>query len=136
MLGRGDMLFMPTDAAKPMRVQGTYVSDGEILDIVDFWKKATPSDFAAGSGDVSFEPVEDDEGGDDLYEEVVEEVSRHSKVSTSFLQRRFKIGYNRAARLMELLEENGVVGSSDGGKARDVLTREESDEEDLSAPLE
>ncbi|HEX9017197.1 MAG TPA: FtsK/SpoIIIE domain-containing protein, partial [Chloroflexota bacterium] len=131
LLGRGDMLYMPTDASKPVRLQGTYVSDGEILEVVDFWKKAIPVDYSA-AGAVAFEPVEEEEA-DDLYEQAVEEVSRHDRVSTSFLQRRLKIGYNRAATLMELLEENGVVGSADGSKAREVLVREEADEEDFSA---
>jgi len=79
---------------------------------------------------VAFEPVEEDES-DDMYEQAVEVVSQHTRVSTSLLQRRLKIGYNRAARLMELLEENSVVGSAEGGKAREVLIRsEESGEED------
>jgi DNA segregation ATPase FtsK/SpoIIIE, S-DNA-T family len=130
LLGRGDMLYMPTDAAKPIRVQGTYVSDGEILDMVDYWKKATPAGYSGETADhVAFEPVEEEES-DDLYEQAVELVSQHTRVSTSLLQRRLKIGYNRAARLMELLEENSVVASSDGGKAREVLIRSEESGED------
>ena len=131
LLGRGDMLYMPPDAAKPIRIQGTYVSDGEILDMVDYWKKATPVGYSGEVAEhVAFEPVEEDES-DDMYEQAVEVVSQHTRVSTSLLQRRLKIGYNRAARLMELLEENSVVGSAEGGKAREVLIRsEESGEED------
>ena len=125
LLGRGDMLYMPPDAAKPIRIQGTYVSDGEILDMVDYWKKATPTGYSGEVAEhVAFEPVEEDDS-DDLYEQAVEVVSQHTRVSTSLLQRRLKIGYNRAARLMELLEENSVVGSSDSGKAREVLVRSE-----------
>ena len=74
--------------------------------------------------------------GDDLYEQAVEEVSKHAKVSTSFLQRKLKVGYNRAALLMELLEENGVVGSADSGKAREVLIRSEESEESDSHDLD
>ncbi len=130
LLGRGDMLYMPPDAAKPIRIQGTYVSDGEILDMVDYWKKATPSGYSGEVAEhVAFEPVEEDEA-DDMYEQAVELVSHHTRVSTSLLQRRLKIGYNRAARLMELLEENSVVGSADGGKAREVLIRSEESSED------
>lgn len=132
LLGRGDMLYMPPDAAKPIRIQGTYVSDGEILDMVEYWKKATPSGYSGEVAEhVAFEPVEE-EDADDMYEQAVELVSHHTRVSTSLLQRRLKIGYNRAARLMELLEENSVVGSSDGGKAREVLTRSEESSEDDS----
>jgi S-DNA-T family DNA segregation ATPase FtsK/SpoIIIE len=135
LLGRGDMLYMPTDAAKPYRLQGTYVSDGEILEIVDYWKKAIPQGYTGSSEEMAFEPVEEEEG-DDLYEQAVEEVSKHAKVSTSFLQRKLKVGYNRAALLMELLEENGVVGSADSGKAREVLIRSEESEEADSHDLD
>lgn len=130
LLGRGDMLFLPSDVPKPMRLQGTYVSDGEILDLVSFWHNARPAAGAEGSPEaVSFEPVVEEEG-DDLYEQAVEMVSTHNRVSTSLLQRRLRIGYNRAARLMELLEEEGIVAPAENGKSREVLVRSESGGED------
>ncbi len=130
LLGKGDMLYMPPDAAKPVRLQGTYVSDGEIRDLVDFWKKARPPEYASDEADaVAFEPVEEEET-DDLFEQAVEVVSQHSQVSVSLLQRKLRIGYNRAARLMEELEEQGVVGLSEGGRARDVLIRTEEASDD------
>lgn len=129
LLGRGDMLYMPTDAVKPMRLQGTYVSDGEILELVDYWKQAKPAVVEEETGGaVVFEPV-DEEDSDDLYEQAVEIVSQHSRVSTSLLQRRLRIGYNRAARIMELLEEEGLVGPAEGGKSREVLSRSGRDGE-------
>ncbi len=130
LLGRGDMLYLPPDAAKPVRLQGTYVSDGEIRDLVDYWKSAKPAGFSRDSADsVTFEPVEEEET-DDLFDQAVEVVSQHSQVSTSLLQRKLRIGYNRAARLMEELEEQGVVGPSEGGRSREVLVRTEESGED------
>ncbi|MHB0869509.1 MAG: DNA translocase FtsK [Chloroflexota bacterium] len=130
LLGKGDMLYMPPDAAKPVRLQGTYVSDGEIRDLVDYWKKAKPPEYVSDEADaVAFEPVEEEET-DDLYEQAVEVVSQHSQVSVSLLQRKLRIGYNRAARLMEELEEQGVVGLSEGGRTREVLVRSEEASEE------
>lgn len=121
LLGRGDMLYLPPDAAKPVRLQGTYVSDGEIRDLVDYWKQARPTGFSGQIGDgVVFEPVEEEES-DDLFDQAVELVSQHRQVSTSLLQRKLRIGYNRAARLMEELEEQGIVGPSEGGRSREVM---------------
>ncbi|HEX2924340.1 MAG TPA: DNA translocase FtsK, partial [Chloroflexota bacterium] len=136
LLGRGDMLYMPPDSAKPLRLQGTYVSDGEIQDLVEYWKKAKPPEFAGevaeGEEAMAFEPVEEEEV-DDLLEQAIEEVGQHSHVSTSLLQRKLRIGYNRAARLMEELEEQGIVGPSEGGKSREVLLRTEHAEGDGEA---
>jgi DNA segregation ATPase FtsK/SpoIIIE, S-DNA-T family len=126
LLGRGDMLYLPPDAAKPVRLQGTFVSDGEILALVEHWKTTRPPEYTGEVGDgVAFEPVEEDEEADDLYEEAVELVSQHSRVSASLLQRRLRIGYNRASRLMELLETEGIVGPSENGKSREVLINAE-----------
>lgn len=132
LLGRGDMLYLPTDAIKPIRLQGTYVSDGELGDLVDHWKRAAPPSSAREvEGGSAFQLVED-EDSDDLYEQAVELVSQHSRVSTSLLQRRLRIGYNRAARLIDLLEKEGVVGSSENGKSREVLIRSEAADEETS----
>lgn len=135
LLGKGDMLYMPPDAAKPVRLQGTYVSDGEIRDLVDYWKKSRPPEFVAEVAEaVAFEPVEEEET-DDLFEQAVEVVSQHSQVSVSLLQRKLRIGYNRAARLMEELEEQGIVGVSEGGRSREVLIRtEEASDEGETVP--
>jgi DNA segregation ATPase FtsK/SpoIIIE, S-DNA-T family len=127
LLGRGDMLYLPPDAAKPIRIQGTYVSDGEILALVEHWKTTRPPEYTGEVGDgVAFEGVEADEEADDLYEEAVELVSQHSRVSASLLQRRLRIGYNRASRLIELLEREGIVGPSENGKSREVLINSEA----------
>ncbi len=135
LLGRGDMLYMPPDSAKPVRLQGTYVSDGEIEDLVAFWKRTKLLNHdTEGDSMAAFEPVEEEEG-DDLYEDAVEMVSQHSQVSVSLLQRKLRIGYNRASRLMDLLEERGVVGSSENGRSREVLVRsEESPDNGMADP--
>jgi len=122
LLGRGDMLFLPPDAAKPKRLQGSFVSDAEIERLVSFWITQRPQDihvpqlveeFAQA---VSAAPTEDP-----LLEKAKRLAQEHSRISTSFLQRRLGIGYPRAARLMDLLEEQGIVASGELGKSREVL---------------
>jgi len=136
LLGRGDMLYMPTDSAKPIRLQGTYVSDSEIHEMVEFWKNSKPPEYVGDlEGVVSFEPVEEEEG-DDLYQSAVEIVSQHSQVSVSLLQRKLRIGYNRASRLMDLLEERGIVSQAENGRPRDVLVRNEEAAEDGDEPTQ
>ncbi len=127
LVGRGDMLFSSAEVSKPKRVQGPYVSEHEVKRIVSFLademgepafveevteKQQTPTAFTGG----------DDAGdGDELFEEAKEIVVKAQKASTSYLQRKLRIGYARAARLMDLLEDAGVVGSADGSRAREVL---------------
>ena len=138
LLGRGDMLYLPSDAAKPVRLQGTYVSDGEIMALVEYWKETKPEEFNGEMADgVAFEAVEADDEADDLYEDAVELVSQHTRVSASLLQRRLRIGYNRASRLMDLLEREGIVASSENGKSREVLINTNSSAgESFDEPLE
>ena len=122
------MLYQPIDAPRPSRVQGVFISDSEISKLVDYWKNVNwppipdmdlnltlDSDKSEGS-DVS-------EAGDELLDKAIALANSERKLSTSFLQRRLRIGYPRAARLMDDLEEQGVVGPSDGSKSRDVIIR-------------
>lgn len=127
LLGKGDMLYLPRDAARPLRAQGAFISDEEIDNIINFWQN-TPR---AWMQDVSLSAVSEDEGGEDeedasnstdaLFDKAVELARTQRKLSTSLLQRRLRVGYPRAARLMDELEENGIVGPSDGSRSRDVL---------------
>ena len=127
LLGRGDMLYMPIDASRPERIQGVFISDKEIENLVHFWQ-ATPR---APLSPITLRPLaEDDDSSDDrlggdssdeLLDKAVELAHMHNKLSTSLLQRRMRIGYPRAARLMDELEERGIVGPSDGSKSRDVI---------------
>lgn len=126
LLGEGDMLFLPPDASSPRRLQGSYVSDREINKLTAFWRGtgwetiATPS-LAPWAG-----IVEDlEEESDDLLDEVIDLVQQHQRVSASFLQRRLRIGYPRAARLIDELEDLGIVGPDEGGgQGRQVLANE------------
>jgi S-DNA-T family DNA segregation ATPase FtsK/SpoIIIE len=131
LLGRGDMLFMATDAAKPRRIQGSYVSDEDIGKITDWWandrfRHLAPDKLdhlleeAAVQGSALDKHAEDDP----LFEAARELAAEHSRVSTSLLQRRLHIGYPRAARLIDMLEEEGVVGPSESGQSRQVLVAE------------
>lgn len=120
LLGRGDMLYMPTDAAKPYRLQGTYVSDEEIEEIVSFWKAQGSANYVEAFTNATADRGSDG-SPDELYEKAVELARQHSRISTSLLQRRLRVGYARAARLVDMMEEAGIVGPSEGGKSREVL---------------
>ncbi|MCI0886145.1 MAG: hypothetical protein J4N92_08170, partial [Chloroflexi bacterium] len=136
LLGKGDMLFMPTDAAKPKRIQGSFVSDQEIEKIVDWWSNDRFRHLAPDKLDHLLEAEDEDKDGspaedDPLYTAAKELAIQHSRVSTSLLQRRLHVGYPRAARLIDILEDEGVVGPSESGQSRQVLiTAEEEDEPD------
>jgi S-DNA-T family DNA segregation ATPase FtsK/SpoIIIE len=152
LLGRGDMLFQPPDAPMPIRMQGVYLSDREIERIVDHWRKqriemGMPEPKAiltAGAGSSSARyssssngPVQrslfkddDDDDTDDLYDEAVELVQDMGKASISLLQRHLRIGYTRAARLIDMMEEEDIVGPHEGGsKPREVIDEEEEEGE-------
>ncbi|MDW7739476.1 MAG: DNA translocase FtsK 4TM domain-containing protein [Bacillota bacterium] len=121
LLGRGDMLFYPVGAVKPFRVQGAYVSEAEVKRITDFIKEQGLVDYEEGSAFMEpAEETEDDEM-DALFAEAVDLVVRTGQASISLLQRRFRIGYTRAARLIDDLERRGVVGPFEGSKPREVL---------------
>lgn len=134
LLGDGDMLFSAPDISKPKRLQGAYVDEKEVKRIVRYIKdKVGLAEYdeeiiekqkVSGVVGTGFSDVDDDE----LYEEAKELIINSGKASTSFLQRRLRIGYARAARLIDLLEEDGVIGPPDGSKPREILiTREEYD---------
>ena len=139
LLGRGDMLYIPPDQAKPTRIQGTFVSDQEVGKLVDYLKKKNlPVQYTQ---EVTSLPVTwkkattgtqiTDDGKDNLFEEAVRVVCQYDRASASLLQRRLSIGYARAARILDQLEAEGVVGTGEGSKPRDVLVR--SPEEYLSS---
>lgn len=134
LLGRGDMLFMPTDAAKPKRLQGVYVSDEEIEELVDFWTSEKFEGLRPETADHLLEEARAstvEEGEDDrLLKQAKALANEHSRISTSLLQRRLRIGYPRAARLMEQLERDEIVGPSEGGgQSRRVLTADDSEDD-------
>jgi len=125
LLGRGDMLFLATDAAKPRRLQGVYVSDQEIERLVDFWtqdrfQQVEREMYDHLLEDVKLEPAEPSEADDPLVEKAIALAREHRRMSTSMLQRRLRIGYPRAARVMDILEEQGIVGPSEGAGSREV----------------
>ncbi len=127
LLGRGDMLYMPTDSSKPKRVQGVYLSDAEIDRIVAYWaqqrtKISTPVfDHLL---DEALQEIEEAEDADPMYEKAKALAEEHSRMSTSMLQRRLRIGYPRAARIMDRLEEEGIVGAGGSGGSREVVSTE------------
>ncbi|MDA1188611.1 MAG: DNA translocase FtsK [Chloroflexi bacterium] len=127
LLGRGDMLYAPLDASRPSRIQGAFLSDSEVEDLVKFWKSASwphvpQLDLSSPSNEVlGADDEDDDNDGDELFDKAVDMARSQKKLSTSLLQRRLRIGYPRAARLMDELEDKGVVGPSDGSKSRDVM---------------
>ena len=131
LLGKGDMLFLPQGENTPIRIQGTFVSDDEIKNVVNYTIKQQkarydetltmdPEEMNATTM-VDNEGHDYDPGEDPLYDQVVEFVVTSKKASTSLIQRRFRIGYNRAANLVDKLEERGIVGPQNGSKPREVL---------------
>ncbi|MFC2058463.1 DNA translocase FtsK [Chloroflexota bacterium] len=136
LLGRGDMLYHPPDAPKPRRLQGCFVSDQEIANLVDFWKQQqgyTPSLEDAVARAFASLKIMEDTSQDPLMDAAKTLAKEHSQISTSLLQRRLHIGYPRAARLMDLLEQEGVVTAAEPGKPREVFDVDgiEDDEEEL-----
>lgn len=128
LIGRGDMLFMPIDASKPLRIQGCYLSEGETNNLVDYLKLQEPPSYTFTIGEASnverdrgVSAASDDEEDDLLFEQAVRLVVNNGQASTSMLQRRFRIGYTRAARIVEMMEERGIVGSLNGAKPRELL---------------
>lgn len=142
LLGNGDMLFVSAESNKPRRIQGAYIGEKEVRKVTDFFKQQAGA--VIYSDDVTQKPktnfsIPGFEGGsdgeDDLLEAAQQEVLRAGKASASFLQRRLKVGYARAARLLDLLEERGVVGPGEGAKPREVYGAQaaagDQDEDDL-----
>lgn len=121
LLGRGDMLFLPMGSNQPRRVQGAYVSDHEIQTITDFVRDQQEPNYVEEMIPTEEPKVGNGGGSDELYDEALEIVRELETASISLLQRRLRIGYNRAANMMDDLEANGIVGAQDGSKPRDVL---------------
>ncbi|MCC6177874.1 MAG: DNA translocase FtsK [Chloroflexi bacterium] len=125
LLGRGDMLYLPQDSSKPVRLQGAFVSDDEMQGLVEFWKRLGAPRFTdADVREIEALGQKVDDDGDEMYDKAVAVAQQYRKVSASLLQRRLGIGYPRAARLVDLLEEHGVVGPSEDGKSREIIDRE------------
>ncbi|WP_245840434.1 DNA translocase FtsK [Terribacillus saccharophilus] len=120
LLGKGDMLFVENGARQAQRIQGAFVSDEEIERVVQYVKQTAPPEYLFQHEDL-LERRESEEDEDELYREAVEFVIEHNSASASLLQRRFKIGYNRAARLIDHMEMRGVISEQKGSKPRDVL---------------
>lgn len=127
LLGKGDMLYLPKDLSKPVRVQGIYISSKEIKKVTERLKLTLEPDYVTevteekDTSDIAGLPDSGGGGEDDLYEEAIKVIVENNKASASLLQRRLRIGYARAARLLDLLEENGVVGPVNGAKPRKIL---------------
>lgn len=148
LLGKGDMLFLSPQASKPKRIQGAFILDTEIRKVTDFLRKQNEA--AEGEGAMDFSaatakgtaPVDFDNAGggaedeDDLYDEARQIVIKSQKASASLLQRRLRVGYARAARLLDLLEENNVIGPADGAKPRDVYVLPEDIDRGNEPPAE
>ena len=141
LLGKGDMLFLPIGMNSPLRIQGSFITDDEIKRVIDHTIEQQKAEYDDSL--LNLEAVDDkssnvdgkgksDGGTDDndpLYNEIVEFVISTGKASASLLQRRFKLGYNRAARIIDQLEENNIIGPPNGSKPREVLVQLDNSEE-------
>lgn len=133
LLGRGDMLFLPIGAAKPERVQGAFISVNEVEKIVSWVKEQQEAvyneDMIPSKNDSENQTDGEDEPEDEFYDQAVALVRKQQSASVSMLQRRFRIGYNRAARIADAMEAKGIVGPSEGSKPRQVLIPPEKDDD-------
>jgi S-DNA-T family DNA segregation ATPase FtsK/SpoIIIE len=130
LLGKGDMLFLPPGSSRLTRLHGAFVTETEINRVVDFWKRqATPEydqSYLIAPPSEDEEPAEGDPSGDEqdpMYEEAVRLVLQMGKASTSTLQRHLRLGYGRAARILDMMQRDGIIGPPDGSKPREVLKR-------------
>ena len=134
LIGQGDMLFLPIDAHKPVRIQGCYVSEGEIEAICEHWKAQSKPQYVidpvAALVDREEARMDMEDESDPFWADAVRWVADRGQASTSMLQRRFSIGFQRASRLLDLMEERGIVGPRDGPRPREVLISP-SDAEDM-----
>lgn len=136
LLGAGDMLWSSGDMAQPQRIQGAFISEDEVKSVAKFlkdrYKNELPDDLNLADGSISAEPsifsssLEDSEDRDELFNEAKMLVIKDKKASTSYIQRRLKIGYSRAARILDELEQAGIVGPANGAKPRDILADEQT----------
>ncbi|MBE6150910.1 MAG: DNA translocase FtsK [Firmicutes bacterium] len=141
LLGKGDMLFLPMGENAPERIQGAYVSDEELENIINWTINQQKAQYdenflnlqaaAEEQGNAGGHPKDVEEEYDDpLYNDIVDFVIETQKASASLLQRRFKVGYNRAARIIDLLEERGIIGPQNGSKPREVLIKQDASSND------
>ena len=130
LLGYGDMLYLPSDSPRPFRLQSAFISEEEIKRVVEYLKKQDAEldtlnfdeNQENSGGDSFFKSLTgSDDADDELYDDAKQAVMEAGKASTSYLQRKLRIGYSRAARLIDLLEENGVIGKQDGARPREIL---------------
>lgn len=145
LLGSGDALYLSADMAQPQRMQSPYITEGELKKVVNHLKKAgehippneinlAPNPNEGGNGFAASLENDGEDVDDSIYEEAREAVIKAGKASTSYLQRRLRIGYSRAARIMDMLEERNIIGPAEGSKPRDVLVKgpEQATEDQIS----
>lgn len=129
LIGRGDMLYQSPSAAKTIRIQGAYITDKEIEAVVQFLKSQGTPEYETAIGERTLKVEASEEIDDELFEDAVRLVVNSGQASISLLQRRFRIGHSRAARLMDMMELKGIVGPYQGSKPREVLVRPDSEDE-------
>jgi S-DNA-T family DNA segregation ATPase FtsK/SpoIIIE len=131
LLGKGDMLYYPIGLPKPVRIQGTFISDDEIRRVVDFIKDQQVEIKTSKQNEIikEIESQTSDDEEDEYLEQAIDMVVNDGQASVSYIQRKFKVGYARAARIIDQLEKRGIVGGHEGSKPRKVLiTKEELDQ--------
>ena len=139
LIGKGDMLFLPMGESIPTRIQGSFVSEEEVTKVVNYTVKQQKAQYDETFTNLTAQPTgssgasynsKDDDYDDPLYNEIVDFVIKTGKTSASLLQRKYRLGYNRAARMIDLLEERGIVGPPNGSKPREVLVKYENNDQE------
>lgn len=127
LLGRGDMLYLPPGTSRLQRIHAPYVTEKEITAVTEFWKQQGQAEYVTGFLEGPKEDKAAGEGGeggdenDELYQDAVRLVLEFGKASTSLIQRRLRVGYGRAAHLIDMMEHDGIVGPADGSRPREIL---------------
>ena len=137
LIGKGDMLFLPMGEGTPTRIQGAFISEDEVQRVVDYTVKQQKAQYDEKFTNLTEKPQgsssydeKDDQYDDPLYNEIVDFVIKSGKTSASLLQRKYRLGYNRAARMIDLLEQRGIVGPPNGSKPREVLVKYDNNNEE------
>lgn len=140
LLGNGDMLYLSGDTSKPKRLQGAFVSESEVRRVTQHLEaQYAQAEFGGlnlepeSSTSSIFDSSEEEDVDDELYKQAEEVVMQAGKASASYLQRRLRVGYARAARLLDIMESRGIIGPADGAKPRDVLTKKGAKKEESSS---
>ncbi|HIA48397.1 MAG TPA: DNA translocase FtsK [Candidatus Hydrogenedentes bacterium] len=136
LIGKGDMLYLPAGSSKPLRIQGAFVSDDDMNDLISYLKRQAPPQYRDEIENYGMQQQENiadiNDDADELFDDAVKIVTETGQASISMVQRRLRVGYTRAARLIDMMEMKGIVGPHLGSKAREILVASGGNEDEVA----